>query len=101
MNLCSPLSTRSSAVTRKIQPAPGSIRWLKDIIKPQTTRAGALWHLQETNYPTTVSPGYSNPAKALEDHPKSNLKKIIEAFKDEMNELLEEIQENTVKHMKK
>ena len=42
----------------------------------------------ELSYPTTASPGYPNPVKALEDDLKSNLVKGIEAFKEDMNKSL-------------
>ena len=44
--------------------------------------------------PTTASPGYPNDLK-------SNLLKMIETFKEEMNKSLKEIQENTIKQVKK
>ena len=54
----------------------------------------------EPTYPAIASPEYSNPVKALEDDLKSNLVKIIEAFKKEMNESLNEIEYNTIKQVK-
>jgi hypothetical protein len=51
----------------------------------------------EHSYPTTASPGYPNRPEAQENDLKSNLIKMIEAFKEEMNKSLKEIQENTIK----
>ena len=48
-------------------------------------------------YPFTDNPGYPNTARAQENDLKSNLIKMIEAFKEEMNKSLKEIQENTIK----
>jgi hypothetical protein len=55
----------------------------------------------EPSYGTTASPGYSNTAEAQENDLKSNLMKMIEAFKEKMNKSLEEINENTIKQVKK
>ena len=54
----------------------------------------------EHSYPTTASPGYPSTAEAQENDLKSNLIKMIEAFKEEMNKSLKEIQENTIKQVK-
>lgn len=51
--------------------------------------------------PTIASPEYYNTAKAQENNPKSNLVKIIEAFKEEINKSFKEIQKNTYKQVKK
>jgi hypothetical protein len=58
------------------------------------------------NYPTRASPGYPNTTEANNNRGEkptleSSLTKMIEAFKEEMNESLKEIQENTVKWVKK
>jgi hypothetical protein len=45
-------------------------------------------------YLTTKSPEYSNTAEALENNIKSNLTKMIEDFKEEINKSLKETQEN-------
>lgn len=42
----------------------------------------------------------SNTSELKENTLKSNLKKMIEAFKEEMNRSLKEIQENTIKQVK-
>lgn len=39
----------------------------------------------EPNYPTTVSPGYSNTAEVQENDLKSSLMKMTEAIKEEVN----------------
>ena len=51
----------------------------------------------ELSYPMTASPGYPNTVEAQENDLKSNLRKMIVAFKGEMNKSLKGIQENTVK----
>ena len=48
----------------------------------------------EPGYPATASPGYSNIAEVQENDFKSNLLKMIEAFKEEISKSLKEIQEN-------
>ena len=50
----------------------------------------------EHSYPTTPSPGYPNTTKTQENDLKSNLIKMIEAFKEESNKYLNEIQENII-----
>jgi hypothetical protein len=49
------------------------------------------------SYLTTASAGYLNTAKAQKDDCKPSLVRIIEAFKEEMNKFLKEIQGNTIK----
>jgi hypothetical protein len=51
----------------------------------------------EHSYCTTASPGYPNAMETQENGLKSNLIKMIEAFKKKMNKPLQEIQENTIK----
>ena len=51
----------------------------------------------EPSYPTTASPGYFSIVEAQENDFKSNLVKVIDAFKEEMNKSFKEIQENTIK----
>ena len=56
---------------------------------------------REYSYPTTASTGcYPNISKTQENGLKSNLIKMTEAFKEEMNKSLKEIQENTIKQVK-
>ena len=50
----------------------------------------------ELSYPTTASPEYCNTNKTQENDLKSNFIKMNEAFKEEMNKSLKEIQENTM-----
>jgi hypothetical protein len=45
------------------------------------------------------SPGYPNTTEAQENGLKSNRIRMAEAFKEEMNKSLKEIQENTVKQV--
>jgi hypothetical protein len=49
------------------------------------------------SYPTTVCPGYPNITEPEENDSKSNLIKLIEVLKEEMNTSLKEIQKNTIK----
>ncbi|KAL6068077.1 hypothetical protein STEG23_001430 [Scotinomys teguina] len=49
----------------------------------------------EPCYSTTASPEYSNKAEAQENDFKTNLKKMLEALNEEMNESPKEIQKNT------
>ena len=51
----------------------------------------------EPSYPTTASPGYFSIVEAQENDFKSNLVKVIDAFKEEMNKSFKEIQENTIR----
>ena len=55
----------------------------------------------EHSSPTTASPRYPYTPEALENDLKSKLIKILEAFKEETNKSLKEIQENTIKQNKK
>ena len=52
----------------------------------------------EHNYPKTSSPGYPNTIKAQENDLKSKVIRMVEAFKEETNKSLKEIQ---VKEMNK
>jgi len=49
---------------------------------------------------STVSLGYSNTADTQENDLKSNLMKMTEAFKEEMNKSLKDIQENIIEQVK-
>lgn len=53
------------------------------------------------SYPTTTSPGYLNTTETKGNVLKSDLIKMIEVFKEEMNKSLKELQENTIKQVKK
>jgi hypothetical protein len=46
----------------------------------------------EPSYPATTNPGYSNDTESPEEDLKSNLIKMIEAFKEDMIKTLKEIQ---------
>jgi predicted phage gp36 major capsid-like protein len=52
----------------------------------------------EPRYPMTASPGYLNRTEAQDDL-ESNLIKMTEAFKEEMNKSLKDIQETTFKQV--
>lgn len=54
----------------------------------------------EYSYPTTISPGYPNPAEAQECDFKSNHIMIIMAFQQDMNKCLKERQENIIEEEK-
>lgn len=51
----------------------------------------------EHKYPIIANPGYPNTTKEQGNDLKSNLVKMIEAFKEEMYKSFKEIQENTIK----
>jgi hypothetical protein len=51
----------------------------------------------EPSYPTTASPGYSNTPEKQDVDLKSHLMMLIENFKEDINNCLKEIQENTSK----
>jgi hypothetical protein len=53
------------------------------------------------SYSTTASPGYPNTTETQENYLKSNIIKMIEAFKEKMNNSLQEIQENTIQLRRK
>jgi hypothetical protein len=46
-----------------------------------------------------VSPGYPTTTEAQENDFKSNLIKMIEAYKEEMNKFLKQIHENTIQQV--
>jgi spore germination protein YaaH len=56
--------------------------------------------LPEPSYPITAHPGYSNTVEAQENDLKSNLMKMIVVFKEQINKLLKEIQEYSIKQVK-
>ena len=51
----------------------------------------------EHSYPITANSGYRNTIKVQENDLKSNLIKMIEAFKEEMNKSLKVIQKYTIR----
>lgn len=51
------------------------------------------------SFPAMTNPRYSNGTEAQEKDLKSSLIKMIEAFKDDLNKVLKEIQENPFKQV--
>ena len=66
-----------------------------------SNRSQDTWASPEPISPTTASPEYTNTPENQESVLKSYLMKIIESFKEDINNSLKEIQENTVKQVKK
>jgi gas vesicle protein len=52
----------------------------------------------EPRYPTTARPGHPNASEKQDSDLKSHLIKMIEDLKDDINNSLKEIQENTGQH---
>jgi hypothetical protein len=73
-------------------------RWLKVLKRTQPTKVSVILTSPEPSYPTTASLGYSNTTKAQENDLKSKVIRMVEAFKEETNKSLKEIQ---VKEMNK
>jgi hypothetical protein len=59
-----------------------------------------MWASSEPSSHTTASPEYNNTAENQEADLKLYLLKIIESFKENINNSLKEIQENTGKEVK-
>ena len=59
-----------------------------------------MWVSSEPSSPTTASPEYNNTPQNQEADLKSYLTKIIEYFKEDINNSLREIEENTSKQVK-
>jgi hypothetical protein len=59
-----------------------------------------MWASSESSSPTTASSEYTNTPVNQESALKSYLTKIIESFKEDINNSLKEIQENTGKQVK-
>jgi hypothetical protein len=59
-----------------------------------------MWASPEPSSPTTASPGYANTPEHQESVLKPYLMKIIKSFKEDINNSLKEIQENTGKQVK-
>jgi methyl-accepting chemotaxis protein len=57
------------------------------------------WASSESSSPTTTSPGYTKTPENQESVLKSFLMKIIESFKEDINNSLKEIKENTGKQV--
>ena len=60
-----------------------------------------MWASPEPSCPTTASPEYNNTPENQESALKSYLMKIIESFKEDINNSLKAIQKNTGKQVKK
>ena len=65
-----------------------------------SNRSQNTWTSSEPSSPTTASPEYTNTPENQESVLKSYLMKIIESFKEDINNSLKEIQENTGKQVK-
>jgi hypothetical protein len=63
-----------------------------------TNRNQEHWTSSEPSTPNTVSPGYPNTTEKQDLNLKSYLMMVVEDFKKGINNTLEEIQENSVKH---
>jgi hypothetical protein len=74
--------------TRDIQMAKGKHKTINN-------RNQNRWASSETSSPTTVSPEYTNTPENQESVLKSYFMKIVEFLKEEINNSLKEIQENT------
>ena len=70
--------------------ARGKLKTIRD-------RSQYMWASSEPSSPTTASPEYTNTPENQEADLKSYLIKIIESFKEDINNSLKEIQENTGK----
>ena len=54
----------------------------------------------ELGYPVTARHEYPNTHHSQENDLKSNLRKMVEDFKEEINNFNKEIQENTIKQIR-
>jgi hypothetical protein len=57
------------------------------------------WASLEPNSPMTASPEYTNTPEHQESVLKSYLMRIVDSFKEDINNSLKETQENTGKHV--
>ena len=73
---------------------------VKGKVKTVSNRSQNTWASSEPSSPTTASPEYTNTPENQESVLKSYLMKIIESFKEDINNSLKEIQENTGKQVK-
>jgi hypothetical protein len=53
----------------------------------------------EPCFPTTANPGYPSTSEKHDAHLKSHLVKVIDTFKEDINNSFKEIQENLVKQV--
>jgi uncharacterized protein YukE len=67
--------------------------------KTKSNRSQYMWASSEPSSPTTASPEYNNTPENQKADLKSYLMKIIESFKEDINNSLKEIQENTGKQV--
>ena len=65
-----------------------------------SSRRQYRWASSEASSPTTASPEYNNTPENQESVLKSYLMKIIESIKEDINNSLKEIKENTGKQVK-
>jgi hypothetical protein len=68
--------------------------------KTLSNRSQYMWVSSEPSSPTRASPEYTNTSENQEADLKSYLKKIMESFKENINNSLKEIQKNTGKQKK-
>jgi hypothetical protein len=76
------------------------IQMVKGKHKTISNRSQNTWALSESSSTTTASLEYINTPEKRESILKSYLMKIIESFKEDINNSLKEIQENTGKQVK-
>jgi hypothetical protein len=87
---------------RKNIQGPKPCTWLKDLKRTQSTKAWEICHLQSAATPLQwgLDIGYPNTIEAQENDLKSNLIKMIEAFKEGMNKSFKKsrkLQSNRIK----
>jgi hypothetical protein len=75
------------------------IQMAKGKHKTLSNRNQSTWESSESSSPTTGSPEYSNTPENHESVLKSCLRKVIESFKEDINNSLEKIQKNTGKQV--
>jgi hypothetical protein len=76
------------------------IQMMKGKYKTISNRSQNMWESREPSSPTTVSPEYTNTPEKSGSCSKILLMKLIESFKEAINNSLKEIQENTGKQVK-
>jgi hypothetical protein len=84
-----------------IRPAnPRDNQMVKGYCKNTINKSQGNMPLPEPSFPTTASYENFHTSESQENDLKSNLMKMIEAFKEVTSISLKEIQENTIKHVK-
>ena len=58
-----------------------------------------MWALSEPSSPTTTGPGYQNTPEKQDFDLKSHLMKVVDVIKEDIDNSLKEIQENTSKQV--